>query len=191
MKIYTSFFDNWRLLQHLNITPVSVTKRMPAGFSNMVVLSSLAPNEACEAAKKGRFLDTYRQEVLFRSSPYYVYQALRIISVANGNSDIALCDFNRPDNKNYRRQIALWLQKKLFITVDELPDGTKQDDLIIKEQGGMGDEEAKKNLQKAILRDKTRKHGADRIGMDRPSKINPRWRSINDKPDSYTPLTKK
>ena len=153
MKLYTSFFDNWRLLKLLNITAVSVTDSKPIGFSGIVVLSSLAPNNACKVAKKGEIIKTYWQEVLLKSNPYYVYKMLQTVSMANNNSDIALCDFLKPNDHNFRRQIALWLQRKLFIDVPELPDGTQKVDVQIKEEGCKEDLEEKENLRQAIIQE--------------------------------------
>ena len=121
MRIFTSFFDNWRVFKPLNIVMVSVAKRRPRGFSDIPVLLSLVPNEVCEKAPQGKFAETYWKEVLMKSDPTALYNMLKTISQANDNADIVLCDFSAPSEHNYRRQIAAWLQYYLHVVVDEFP----------------------------------------------------------------------
>ena len=121
MRIYTSFFDNWKALKPRHIVIVAVTERKPVGFSDMTVLTSLAPNEVCRHADPERQMKTYWKEVLDKCDPKTVYNLLRCISKRNDDADVALCEFSRPSEHNFRRQIALWLEKHLYIKVDEYP----------------------------------------------------------------------
>ncbi len=134
MKIYTSYFDNWKALVAKKVLVVSVTNRRPWGFTDMPVLSSLAPNLACRNAPPNKFLETYRKEVLGKSNPYMVYETLKTISITNDNADIALCDFHKPSNFNYRRQIAMWLEQHLAIRVEEFPQQPTPTDVKINEK---------------------------------------------------------
>ncbi|MBR6978918.1 MAG: hypothetical protein IKH88_03695 [Prevotella sp.] len=134
MKIYTSYFDNWKALVAHKVIIVSVTIRRPWGFTDMPVLSSLAPNMVCKNAPPNKFLETYRKEVLGKSNPYMVYETLKTISVTNNNADIALCDFSKPSNYNYRRQIALWMQQYLDIRIEEFPIQPNPTDFKINEK---------------------------------------------------------
>ena len=134
MKIYTSYFDNWKALVAHKVIIVSVTIRRPWGFTDMPVLSSLAPNMVCKNAPPNKFLETYRKEVLGKSNPYMVYETLKTISVTNDNADIALCDFSKPSNYNYRRQIALWMQQYLDIRIEEFPIQPNSTDFKINEK---------------------------------------------------------
>ena len=134
MKIYTSYFDNWKALVAKKVIVVSITSRKPWGFTDMPVLSSLAPNLACRNAPPNRFLETYRKEVLEKSNPYLVYETLKTISASNDNADIALCDFFKPSNYNYRRQVAIWLEQHLAIHVEEFPVSPPSSDFKIREK---------------------------------------------------------
>ena len=151
MKIYTSFFDNWRTLKPLNIVIVSVTNRKPVGFTDMPVLSSLAPNTACKEAPKGKFLETYWREILDKCNPYLIYNFLRIISQRNYDADIALCDFCKPSDFNYRRQIAAWLQNKLQIRIPEFPVCISPEGFKIQEEEDKDDLKMKEEIRQAII----------------------------------------
>ena len=134
MRIYTSYFDNWKALVANKVVVVSVTRKRPWGFNDMPVLFSLAPNMACKNAPPNKFLETYRKEVLEKSNPFMVYETLKTISANNDNADIALCDFYKPSNSNYRRQIASWLEQHLAIRIEEFPIQPNPSDFKIKEK---------------------------------------------------------
>lgn len=160
MRIYTSFFDNWKSLKPHHIVIVAVTERRPVGFSDMPILASLAPNEACKLADLDRQIKTYWKEVLAKCDPKSVYSLLRVISMRNNNADIALCEFSRPSEYNYRRQIALWLEKNLAIKVTEYPVLINPDNAKIEEH------ETKEELyQKEMKRELTL---GQKCGMDNP-----------------------
>jgi len=120
MRIYTSFFANWRVFKALNLVMVSVARTRPRGFNEMPVLLSLAPNEACEKAPQAKFAETYWREVLLKTDARMLYSMLQAISQANDNADIVLCDYAPPSEHNHRRLIAAWLQQQLAIKVEEL-----------------------------------------------------------------------
>lgn len=147
MEIYTSFFDNWRYMKARRMTVVSVTNRKPMAFSDMPVLTSLAPTIECYNAPQGKFLETYWRTVLFKSNPWSVFKLLRTISMMNDDSDIAICDFNPPSEFNYRRQIAKWLMNANHVRILELDSMAKPEDLKIDEI----DTEAAKEAKRRIL----------------------------------------
>lgn len=118
MKVYTSYFANGKKLAKANIMMVGITLYPPKWFYGPN-LREVAPTPAIFAISSQPdevYNPRFRMEVLAKVDPRAFYQKLQQISQGR---DIALCCYEKPDDKCHRFLVSEWLEQNLGIEVPE------------------------------------------------------------------------
>lgn len=133
MKIYTSYFANIENLEANNIYPVAICNKVPSFFKGPN-LESVAPSNSIlyefkdsekTSADVERYTQRYINEVLcvYRFHPEYLTNLLEFFSQQEGDKDVALLCYERPEDFCHRHILARWLNERLDgrYTIEEFP----------------------------------------------------------------------
>lgn len=118
MKVYTSYFGNSQKLSKAGVVVIGITLYPPKWFYGPN-LREVAPTPAIFAISNQPdevYNPRFRREVLARVNPQEFYEKLR--QIGHGK-DVALCCYEKPDEKCHRFLVAEWLQNSLGIEVTE------------------------------------------------------------------------
>ena len=139
MQIYTSYFANLKTLEEAGIYCVSICSKVPDFFEGPN-LESVAPNKSIlyeyknseqTDADKERYKQRYENEVLcaYRFHPEYLIDSLAYFSSVEGNKDVALLCYERPEDFCHRHILADWLNERLDVNIIEYPEYPKAKDV--------------------------------------------------------------
>ena len=118
MRIYTSYFANGKKLSAAGVRMVGITLYPPKWF-NGPNLKQVAPTYAIfniSDAPDEIYNARFRKEVLARVNAQQFVQKLQQLT---GGHDVALCCYERPDEKCHRHLVGQWLEEQLGIKVIE------------------------------------------------------------------------
>ena len=128
MKIYTSYFGNLKKLEKANIMAIGITLYPPRWFYGPN-LKDVAPthalfsiSDAPDEVYNPRFFD----EVLSKVDPKEFVERIEMMSKGK---DVALCCYEKPNEKCHRFLVAEWLEKNIGIEVKEF--GLSQNPKIV------------------------------------------------------------
>lgn len=118
MKVYTSYFGNSAKLSKAGVVVVGITLYPPKWFYGYN-LREVAPTPQIFAISNQPdevYNPRFRREVLAKVDPKAFYEKLKQIG---GGRDVALCCYEKPDDKCHRFLVAEWLEQNLGIEVPE------------------------------------------------------------------------
>ena len=118
MKVYTSYFGNSSKLAKANVMVVGITLYPPKWFYGPN-LREVAPTPQIFAISNQPdevYNPRFRREVLGKVNPQEFYEKLK--QLGHGK-DVALCCYEKPDDKCHRFLVAEWLEQNLGIEVPE------------------------------------------------------------------------
>ena len=118
MKVYTSYFGNSAKLSKAGVMVVGITLYPPKWFYGPN-LREVAPTQAIFAISNAPdevYNPRFRREVLSKVDPHEFYRKLQNLSQGK---DVALCCYEKPDDKCHRFLVAEWLETNLGIEVPE------------------------------------------------------------------------
>jgi len=124
MKIYTSYFANGKKLSEAGVMMIGITLYPPKWFYGPN-LREVAPTYALfqiSDAPDEVYNPRFRNEVLAKVNPQEFYKKLNDIGKGK---DIALCCYEKPDEKCHRFLVAQWLEESLGIKVPEFGENKK------------------------------------------------------------------
>lgn len=116
MKIYTSYFGNYKKLQSANIQMLCVSLGKPK-FVNCPQLKNLCPTGymLSSSCSHETYLELYNKILQKQNAEDVIRQ---IESLSNGK-DVALCCYEKPSEFCHRHLIAEWLTKNSNLIVEE------------------------------------------------------------------------
>lgn len=118
MKVYTSYFGNSAKLSKAGVMIIGITLYPPKWFYGPN-LKEVAPTPAIFAISNQPdevYNPRFRKEVLGKVNPTAFYQKLEQMSQGR---DVALCCYEKPDEKCHRFLVAEWMEENLGIEVPE------------------------------------------------------------------------
>lgn len=124
MNIYTSYFSNGKKLSEAGVMMVGITLYPPKWFYGPN-LREVAPTYAIfqiSDAPDEVYNPRFRNEVLAKVNPQQFYQKLMDISKGK---DVALCCYEKPNEKCHRFLVAQWIEESLGIKVPEFSEKKK------------------------------------------------------------------
>lgn len=111
MKIYTSYFANWRHFPK-DAVPIGITRFKPKSW-NGINLVSLAPSDKLLRQYKNKYVDELMFKMMYyqelkerRLTPEFVRETLE---TAVGNKDVILCCYEKKGDFCHRHLLAEWL----------------------------------------------------------------------------------
>ena len=118
MKVYTSYFGNSAKLSKAGVMVIGITLYPPKWFYGPN-LREVAPTPqifSISNAPDEVYNPRFRREVLAKVNPQEFYEKLK--QLGHGK-DVALCCYEKPDDKGHRFLVAEWLEQNLGIEVPE------------------------------------------------------------------------
>lgn len=115
MKIYTSYFANWKKLREAGVVMLSIASAPPRWFTGRQ-LSHAAPKRFPVRESNVAFECRYREEVLRRINPHLFIDSLEHFGLGH---DVALCCYERPEVFCHRHLLAEWLTEHTGVEIIE------------------------------------------------------------------------
>lgn len=139
MQIYTSYFANLKTLEEAGIYCVAICSKVPDFFKGPN-LESVAPSKSIlyeyknsqqTDADREHYRQRYENEILcaYRFHPEYLTDRLAYFSSVEGNKDVALLCYERPEDFCHRHILAEWMNERLDVNIIEYPDYPKAKDV--------------------------------------------------------------
>jgi len=117
MKIYTSYFGNWSVLQNNNIKIISIALHPPLDFINAKLIE-LAPTQETRYKlfiSKDEYIKSFKAQLSLLDFSI-IYKKIENIS---DGKDVALLCYEKPDDICHRHLVADWLNSNLSYKVKE------------------------------------------------------------------------
>lgn len=110
MKIYTSYFGNWRALKKQNVLLIGVSRYPPTYFDGITLLE-LAPTSNMLNMPDEQY-DKLFAIILAKTNQRKIYNTIKkIANTANVNA-VALCCFEKIQEECHRYNVAVWMNQK-------------------------------------------------------------------------------
>ena len=114
MKIYTSYFGQLINLKEKDIMPIGIVRYVPKWFRGTNFIK-VAPYSNMLRMKKRQYGPLYLQ-ILNNLNPIEIFNELVVLS---GESDFALCCYEKDRNDCHRKIFADWLNINLDLEIKE------------------------------------------------------------------------
>ena len=117
MRIYTSYFGNYRKLAAANVKMICVALGKPR-FYNAPQIIEVAPRRYMLDDKwtYEEYTNMYLNDVLAKVNPQELIQTIQRLSEGK---DVALCCYEKPGDFCHRHILAKWLTEKTGIEITE------------------------------------------------------------------------
>lgn len=117
MRIFTSYFGNYRKLEAAHIKMICVALGKPK-YYNAPQLIQVAPRRYMLNDKwtEEEYTNMYLNDVLANVNPQ---QLLRTLQQLSDGKDIALCCYEKPEDFCHRHILAKWLTEKTGVQITE------------------------------------------------------------------------
>ena len=116
MKIYTSYFGNYRNFG--DKIPISIALYPPKGFYFRGELKALAPTNKILECKNNQ--EVYTNLFNKRLDDFSAKKVFEYFESLYGGKDVVLLCYEKPPQFCHRHLVAEWLEKELGIEVKEL-----------------------------------------------------------------------
>lgn len=111
MKIYTSYFGNWRALKNNNVMMIGISVHPPSHFKGMSMFN-LAPHSNMLNMPSDMYDRMFAKKVLGITNQVKIIQEIELIAKTAGVEAVALCCFEKEQKECHRYNVAEWLNSK-------------------------------------------------------------------------------